>query len=350
MNTELEKNRLIIGIITYGKTTARYLPYFLPSLENQTFKNFKIIVVDNTENVVSSPVTHDQDEYMDPDGQVARINENIEYIEENYFSDETRGKLDIEIEVNNKNIGFACAYNQIIKKAVGEEANYLLVINPDIILDSDAIEKMVNVLESDEELGSVSPKVLKWDFERNKKTKIIDTCGIKLMSGLRFFDTGQNEEDNGQYDKVKIIGPSGAAGMYKLEALEKIKKDGEYFDEQMFMYKEDCDMAYRLALSKFKSKCVSEAKVYHDRTASSWGEGDFKVAMNRKNKSRQVKKWSFLNQLIINTKYWRLQNLKSKLAVLIHELKMFVFAILFEQYLIGQIVEYLKIRNNIKRY
>lgn len=345
-----DSTKLIIGIITYGKTTARYLPYFLASLEEQTFKNFKIIVIDNTENVIDSPVTHDQDEYMALDGRVTRINENIEYIENNYSSDETKGKLDIEIEVNNKNVGFARAYNQIIKKAWDEEAKYLLVINPDIILDSDAIEKMINALGNNEDLGSVSPKVLKWDFARNAKTKVIDTCGIKLMSGLRFFDTGQNEEDNGQYDDTKIIGPSGAAGMYRLEALEKIKKDGEYFDEQMFMYKEDCDMAYRLALQGFKSKCISEAKVFHDRTTSSWGEGDFKVAMNRKNKSRQVKKWSFLNQLIINTKYWGLQNFKSKLAILRHEFKMIIFAIIFEQYLLEQLVEFLKIRNNIKRY
>ena len=341
--------KLIIGFITYGKNTGKYLPYFLPSLEAQTFKGFKIIVIDNTESAISSPV-QDQDKYMSLEGKVTKVNENIEYIKENYTSPEVQKKLDIEIEVNNKNVGFAKAYNQIIKKAVANEAKYLLVINPDIILELDAIEKMVNFLERHEGLGSVSPKVLKWDFQKNAKTNIIDTCGIKLKSGLRFFDIGQNEEDKGQYDEAKILGPSGAAGMYRIEALKKTQKDEQFFDEQMFMYKEDCDMAYRLALKEFGSKCVSDAIVYHDRSASSWGEGDWQVAMNRKNKSRQVKKWSFLNQFIINTKYWGLQNFKSKLAIVWFEIKMLVFAILFEQYLLKQILEFLKIRNDIKRY
>ena len=41
--------RLYIGFITYGENTAKYLPYFLPSLKNQTFKDFKILAIDNSE-------------------------------------------------------------------------------------------------------------------------------------------------------------------------------------------------------------------------------------------------------------------------------------------------------------
>ena len=55
--------KLLVGFITYGKLTSKYLPYFLPSLKKQTFKDFKIIVVDNSE---------EED------------NENIKYIKENY--------------------------------------------------------------------------------------------------------------------------------------------------------------------------------------------------------------------------------------------------------------------------
>ena len=186
--------------------------------------------------------------------------------------------------------------------------------------------------------------------EENAKTNTIDTCGIKLKSGLRFADVGQNEEDRGQHDEAKIIGPSGAAGMYRIAALEKIKRDEEFFDELMFMYKEDCDIAYRLSLKEFSSKCVSDALVYHDRSASSWGEDDWQVAMNRKNKTRQVKKWSFLNQQIIFIKYWKLQNFKNKLAIILYKIKMIVFILLFEQYLLRQLVELSKIKNNIKRY
>ena len=40
---------LTIGFITYGKSAAKYLPYFLPSLQKQTFQDFQILVIDNNE-------------------------------------------------------------------------------------------------------------------------------------------------------------------------------------------------------------------------------------------------------------------------------------------------------------
>lgn len=119
-----------------------------------------------------------------------------------------------------------------------------------------------------------------------------------MKPGLRFVDAGQGEPDKGQYDDINILGPSGAAAMYRLEALEKAEQNGQYFDELMFMYKEDCDLAYRLKLAGYKSKCAPDAIIYHDRTARAKGEGNLKVFFNRGNKSQQIKKWSFLNQQI----------------------------------------------------
>ncbi|MEA3463693.1 MAG: glycosyltransferase, partial [Patescibacteria group bacterium] len=90
---------LIIGFITYGKSTAKYLPYFLPSLKKQTFNNFKIIAFDNTEN---------------------SDNENINYIKNNH--------PELEILRAGENIGFARAYNRMINKAVEMNAEYFLAI------------------------------------------------------------------------------------------------------------------------------------------------------------------------------------------------------------------------------
>jgi len=52
---ENSKVKLVIGFITYGKATAKYLPYFLPSLTGQDFRDShrfggasKIIVFDNS--------------------------------------------------------------------------------------------------------------------------------------------------------------------------------------------------------------------------------------------------------------------------------------------------------------
>ncbi|MCK5415992.1 glycosyltransferase [Candidatus Parcubacteria bacterium] len=300
-------NKLTIGFITYGKSTSKYLPFFLPSLKNalDEIHDYKIIVQDNT----------DKEE-----------NENKKYIKENY--------PEIDFEWSGKNIGFARAYNKLIKKAEKLDSEYFLVINPDVLLDKNAILKMIEALEDNDNLGSVAPKILKWDFENNKKTNIIDSCGIKLLPGLRFVDLGQCEIDNNQFENEKIIGPSGACALIKIDALIKIKKNEQYFDENMFMYKEDCDLIYRLYLANYNSAFVNDAVIYHDRTVTGKGEGIWNIIKSRKYKNKQEKKWSFVNQQLIYYKFWNTINLKNKLILIWHQAKSFIFILLFEQYLL----------------
>jgi len=316
-----KKTKLVVGFIVYNDLTAKYLSFFLPSLHAQSFTDYTIIAVDNSEN---------------------KNNSNFAYLN-NYYPE-------IIIKQLGVNIGYARAYNLIIREAAYREAKYILMINPDMIAETDLFEKLFKEMESETNLGSVSPKVKNWNFTDNKKTNIIDTCGLDLKPGLKFIDIGQSQVDNGQFDNKKILGPSGAAGFYRLSALEKIKFNGQYFDELMFMYKEDCDLAYRLYLAGYESKLVPEAIIYHDRTVAGRGENDIEIALNRKNKSRQVKKWSFLNQLIIFVKYWRRQNFLNKLALVWFFSRMLIFIVLFEPYLIREFSSLYKIKNKIFRY
>jgi GT2 family glycosyltransferase len=323
---ERKKIKLVVGFITYGDTTFKYLPYFLESLSSQSFKDFIIIAADNTE---------------------VKDNKNKEYIASNYPG--------IDLEWSGENKGFARAYNVLIRKTITMGAEYFLTLNPDMILRPDALARMVKIMDRKPNLGSLSPKVMRWDFEKNIKTKLIDTCGIILNKGLRFSDLGQAMPDNSQYDNSRILGPSGCASFFRISALEKVSYHlsdrVEYYDELMFMYKEDCDIAYRLHLSGYGSELASDAVIFHDRTAEAQGESDTAVALNRRNKSKSVKSWSFLNQQIIFSKYWKLQNFKNKLSILSYQLKMIGYIILFEQYLLKEfkVLRKLKPEINEKR-
>lgn len=311
---------LYVGFIAYGEATAKYLPYFLPSLKNQTFKDFKIVAVDNSET---------------PD------NENALYIKNNF--------PEIDLTWAGENLGFAKAFNLMIKQAIDGGAEYFLALNPDIIFEDDAVEKLVAAMDDNNELGSATAKVLKWNFTEQKKTNIIDSCGLKLLPGLRFVDCGEGEKDGANCGE-EIIGPSGACAIYRLSALEKVQQNGQYFDELMFMYKEDCDLAYRLYLAGFKSKCVCDSIIYHDRSIGGIGKGDLAVALNRKNKSRQAKQWAFLNQQIIFIKYWRRQDWLNKLAIIWFEIKILGFIFVFEPYLFKQFITLFKIKSKIITY
>lgn len=318
---EIKSVKLIIGVVVYGDAALKYLPSFLPSLFTSEFPDFKVLARDNNE---------DQD------------NESSRYIQKHFPQ--------IEITWSGGNIGFARAYNKLIKRAQAYGAEYFLCLNSDLILEPGAIQKMVDILDNDSSLASIAPKILKWDFEKSKKTNIIDSCGIKEKPGLRFFDIGQGEIDKGQYDKTEILGPSGAGAIYRMSALEKVKFNQEYFDELMFMYKEDCDLAYRFKLAGFKSKLASDAVVYHDRTGAGKGEGNLQVALNRKNKNRRIKEWSFLNQLIIISKYWHIQNLKNKLAIIWYLIRANGYALIMEPYLFRQYTALFKIMPEIKSW
>jgi len=336
--------KLAIGFITHEKTTAKYLPFFLPSLFKalEPINDYKIFCWDNS----------------------ATGQENTDFITKNYE--------EVEIMSERKNLGFAKAYNKMIAKAVEDGAKYFLVINPDTLLEPDAVAEMLKIMDRDKSLGSISPKVLRWDFFNKQKTDIIDTLGIQLKSGLKFVDLGQGNKDQGQFDKAEILGPSGAVGIFRISALEKVTsplapspclpvgrlirrgelkgRGGQYFDELMFMYKEDCDLAYRLKLNGFKAKIAPNAIIYHDRSVKGAKTGFLAFFRGRRAKDKQVKQWSFLNQHIIFIKYWNKQNLWNKLMILARVKGMLIYALLFEQYLLGEYGKLWKMRNKIKKH
>jgi len=316
--------KLAVGFITYNTDTAKYLPYFLDSLfkslESLPRDQFLVLARDNSD---------DRDNY------------NYDYIK-NVFN---KNEVLIDFSWSGGNDGFSKSYNIMISQAKEWGAEAFLIINPDTILAPDSLEKLLAALDEDKMLGSVAPKVLNWDFTNQKLTKVIDTCGLTLRPGLIFTDIGQGLIDANQFLNLSILGPSGAAGLYRMTALSKVKEKTGYLDERMFMYKEDCDLAYRLFLLGFSSKLVSEALVYHDRSVSAKGGSLFSVLRNRREKSKQVKSWSFLNQHLLMIKFWSKQDKFSKLKIIIRGLSFSVYALIFEPFLLKN---YLKIRKYLR--
>ncbi len=300
--------KIAVGFITYNDHTAKYLSYFLPSLKQslEFSKDFFVLVVDNS----------DQD-YL----------KNQQYIQNNF--------PEIKYYRAEKNLGYGRAYNLMIKQAKEAGADYFLVINPDVILDAEAVKLMVEALKKDY-LGSVAPKILQWNFPQLDSTGKIDTLGIIMKSGLRFVDKGQGQKEGRVKERGTILGPSGACGLYSLKALEMVKENDQYFDEQFFLYKEDCDLAYRLFLAGFKSITVYEARVYHDRSLVAKNSKFLLAFQGRKKKGRFGKEQSFLNQHLLYIKYWKLQNGKNKCKIIFRAVSMFLFAVVKENFLLQQ--------------
>lgn len=314
--SDISTPTVYIGFITFGALTAPYLPIFLESIARQTFKDYKLVAYDNT------PTKEADFLNTIPDS--------------------------VDVFKSSQNIGFSRAFNKLIAEAKNNGAKYFLVINPDIYLDPTALDILVKTLEADNNLGSVCPKILKWDFKANQLTNIIDSCGMIMHRGLAFSDLGQGLVDHNQFDKTAIIGPSGAAGLFRLSALDTIAEDGKYFDENFFMYKEDCDLSYRFYLHGFKSQLVPQAKIYHDRTVT--GGNLWDRFINRRKRSVDVRRWSFTNQHFLFIKYWSKQNFFNRLVILIRVKLLFLNALLFEQDLLTCYSIIFKEKSKLKRY
>lgn len=318
MSIENLSAKVWVGFIAYGASTAPYLSDFLKSLQRQTYTSFQTVCFDN------SP---------------EKVNENSQYLQ---------AFPEITVYRQDGNIGFSAAYNILIAEAIAAGATYFFIVNPDTLLEPEVIDQLVISLEKNNSCASVCPKVLQWNFPAHIKTSVIDTCGLILKTGLEFSDLGQGQEDKTQYDQVSILGPSGAAGLFRLSALEIIAVDSCYFDEYFFMYKEDCDLNYRLQLAGFTSKLVSSAVMYHDRTVS--GGSLLQRFFNRRGRSKAANRFAFTNQHLLYVKYWRRQIFVSKCRIVVGVLVRFAEALILEQYLLGSYKYIFQGAHKIKRY
>jgi len=303
--------KLAVGFITYNEASAVYLPYFLPSLQAALAflqsADYQVLVFDNSRR-----------DYLVNQEKIADFQKSLP------------GAV-VQLEAGGHNLGFSRAYNILINKARENGAQYFLMINPDTLLEASAVAVLVQALDQEPLLAAVSPKIRFWDFSKNQTTEIIDSVGLVLRPGLKFIDLGQGETDHGQFDEYPIFGPSGAAGLFRLAALEKIKENGRYLDERFFMYKEDCDLCYRLFISGQVARLVPGAVVYHDRTVSR-GLSLWQRIIQRRQRSRQIRSWSFLNQHLIFVKHWHSQNLINRVLIIYRVLIYLIFSLILEQY------------------
>ncbi|MCH5138448.1 glycosyltransferase family 2 protein [Clostridiaceae bacterium UIB06] len=292
----------LISLVIINYNNKSYLKRCINSILNQTYKNIEIIFIDN----------------QSKDGS-------FEYVKEEY---DNKGIIIIKNQVNN---GYAGAANQGIKLSKGK---YVMILNPDIIMEMDFIEKMFNFIESDEEIGALSGKLLKYDFKNDKKLNYIDSAGIIMFKSTRCIDRGQNEEDIGQYNKIEqVFGVCGAAPLYRRAALEIVKIDEEYFDEDFFAYKEDVDLSWRLNLAGFKNMYYPKAIAYHGRGLGGSNGGIFNFVKNRRSQSEFLRGISFRNHLLM---IWKNDingfiN-KHKLYILKRQLALAGYMIIFERF------------------
>ncbi len=154
-----------------------------------------------------------------------------------------------------ENKGYAGNNNTGIQLALDEGADYIFVINEDIILDPESISHLVAFGETNPRAGVVGPMVY-----HHNEPQLIQSAGGKLTSDWRAIHIGENEPDVGQYSQPhQVDWISGCAIMLKREVIEKIGG----LDERYFYYWEETEWCIRARKAGWEIWLIPQAKIWH---------------------------------------------------------------------------------------
>lgn len=209
----MNNSQLSIIITTFNSSNI-----ILSCLEKIDFQKYTTIVVDNNST----------------DQTVSLVKNNFPFV---------------KIIVNKNNIGYGRANNIGLKSIV---TDYALVLNPDAFIFSVDIEKILKVMQQNQQIALAGPLLLNYypyqEQDAQKELAIVKSNAIEF-------------EEN--FINVKYI--IGAILFFNMSIFHKIG----FFDEKIFLYYEDDEISYRVVKNKYKVAIFPEIFGYHIGSGSS---------------------------------------------------------------------------------
>lgn len=236
-----------LSVIIVNYKVRYYLQQCLNSLMSSVNKiETEIIVVDNNSN----------------DGSFEMVNENFPTVK--YIS-------------NPENVGFSKANNIAIRQCKSE---YILLLNPDTIVQSDTIQKVLDFMDSESTFGACGVKMIdgKGKFlpesKRGLPTPLVSFYKLSGLSKLfprskvfgKYYLSYLDKDESHEIDVL-----TGAFMCIRKEALDK----AGLLDEDYFMYGEDIDLSYKISKEGYKIMYLANTSIIHYK-----GESTKKSSLN----------------------------------------------------------------------
>ncbi|MBN1483665.1 MAG: glycosyltransferase family 2 protein [Chloroflexia bacterium] len=214
----------------------------LQSLQQQTFADFEIILVDNASS----------------DGSP-------EWVAQHYPG--------VRLRVNERNLGFAEGNNVGLAAARGE---FAVLLNNDTEAEPGFLAGLLEAARADERIGMVAGVLV---FAHRPDT--IASAGIRMQrDGVALDEMAGRPRRELPSEPREVFGPSGGAALYRRAMLEQVGA----FEPAYFFYLEDVDLAWRGRLAGWRCQLAPSAVVRHVYSASA-GQGSpfksFQLARNR---------------------------------------------------------------------
>lgn len=233
---------LSIIILTYN--SSDYIVECLTSIYEQYKKEinssyFELIVCDNASD----------------DDTVSKIKNSFDLAQ-----DGQKSKIKNLIVIRNEeNMGFAKGINEASKKASGE---YLLFLNPDIVVLDSHFEKAIDIMQKKAKVGIVGGKILnEQGNEQSAGTFYTVLNVLSLALGLENVVKVRYSPHRQQF--VDFV--SGGFMFVRKEVFERVGG----FDEDYFIYVEDMDLCFRARSVGFKTFFTPYVRIKHYGQGSS---------------------------------------------------------------------------------
>lgn len=210
-----------LSIIIVNWNGKQWLPKCFDSLREQSYRNFKVILVDNAST----------------DGSVQMVRDNYP---------------EIFVIENNKNSGFATGNTIGIKHA---KSKYILLLNSDTWLEKDSLNKLVSHIKTKK---SDIVGIVGTEYNATKPIPNIPSIDI-LGHSIHFFS---------KLDKRKLFYLSGAYLIFE----KKLYIETKGLDNDFFMYHEEIDWFWRLHLLNKKIYRATDVLIHH-AVSGSTGQG-----------------------------------------------------------------------------
>jgi O-antigen biosynthesis protein len=175
------------------------------------------------------------------------------------------GNPAVKIIASPINLGFAKANNLGAKESKGE---YLLILNPDTILQEDTLEKSLSFYKANTNTGALTCKLIlpngKLDLACRRSFPTPSVAVYRILGLSRIFPKSKTFgkynltylDENQTYEVDAIVG---AFMLIKKDIYDKVRG----FDEDYFMYGEDLDLCYRIKKAGYKIYYYPETSIIH---------------------------------------------------------------------------------------
>jgi GT2 family glycosyltransferase len=151
---------------------------------------------------------------------------------------------------NERNLGFGAAVN---RAALDLDGDVLVLVNNDVVCEPQFVERLLEPFARPE-VGLAAGVLL-----QSEAPDRIDSAGIELDTTLRSWDYLWNEPVEALEHARDPVGPCGGAAAYRLGAFKELGG----FDETLFAYWEDVDLALRFRDAGWRCALAPAARALH---------------------------------------------------------------------------------------